>query len=597
VRGLASGFRKAQLGVLVEAARTFRPAFRRQTRPLVVALGFALLATGAELLKPWPIALLIDHVVLVDEAKTPRWDAAPETVAIVLALAVVLIAALSASFTMRATIITAEVGRKVTTRVRRQVFEHLHRLEMPYHVSSRTGDLLIRLMGDVNLLRDGLVTSWLALAERGALFVGMTVVLLVIDPWLALAALAPMPLLSISLRRSSRELRTTTRKQRRKEGNAAAFAMENLRQIRVVKAYAREGDTARRFAEHTGAGEKAAVKATRIAARMSWRTEVMSGLGLALVLYVGALRVQSGRLSPGDLIVATTYARLLFKPLRRISREGGRLAKASSGAERLLEVMREEPEPSGVGLGVEQLEGAITFRNVVCRYQGRAEALRGLTFDLAPGTFAVLSGASGSGKSTTLAVLLRLLRLDAGSVSVDGRPFERYELHSYRRCFAYVPQEIELFSGTIRDNILYGCPDATDEEVEEAARRALLDGVIASLPEGYDTTLGEDGATLSGGQSRRLMIARAAVSRASVLVLDEPLAGLDAESRVLVAAAVRQSAAGRTTLVVNHGPTEEFDPDVVLHIDGGQVVGSEDLRGRSSRSAALPGAEGPSSAL
>ncbi|MGA1439253.1 MAG: ABC transporter ATP-binding protein [Ilumatobacteraceae bacterium] len=583
---LPKSIRRIRFGVLLEALRTFRSAFVGQRGPLIGALLLALAATAAELLKPWPIKILFDEVLVVDDARPARWNLEPEQLAVIVAAVVLLIAVLHGVLTARAAVLTAEVGRKVTTRVRRQVFEHLHRLEMPYHVSARSGDLLIRLMGDVNLLRDGLVTSWLALAERGALFIGMAVVLLVIDPWLALAALAPMPLLAVRLRRSSRDLRKVTRRQRRKEGDAAAYAAETLRQVRVVKAYAREAETAQQFAQQTGSGEKAAVKAARIAARMSTLTEAMSGLGLALVLYVGAMRVRSGDMTAGDLVVATTYARMLFKPLRRVSREGGRLAKAGSGAERLLEVMREEPEVSGSGSEVTELAGTISFEDVTCRYDDSVDALRGLSFDLAAGTFAVVNGPSGSGKSTTLAVLLRLVSPTSGVVLLDGVPHDEYELRTYRRCFAYVPQEIELFSGTIRENILYGNPAATAAEVEEAAARALLRDLIESLPDGYDTLLGENGARLSGGQARRLMIARAAVSRASVLVLDEPLTGLDPDSRALVAAAVRHSAAGRTTLVVHHGDSDEFDPDVVLHIDQGRLLDA-DVVGRRDVVAAI----------
>jgi len=572
-RGLARliPFRRVRFGALWEASRTFRPALVGQRKTLLASLVLALAATAAELLKPWPIKVLFDEVLIVDEGARLRWNLSPDRFAAGLAASVAAIALVSATLNARASVLTAEASRKVTTRVRRDLFEHLHRLEMPYHVSARSGDLLVRLMGDVNLLRDGLVSSWLALAEQGALFIAMVVVLVIIDPWLALGALAPMPLLAFQLQRSSTTLRKVTRRQRRKEGDAAAFAAETLRQVRVVKAYAREAETAKRFAEQTGSGEKAAVKAARITARMSSLTETMSGLGLALVLYIGTRRVISGELTPGDLIVATTYARLLFKPLRRISREGGRLAKASSGAERLLEVMRQTPETSGDGREVEVFRGDVSFRDVTCRYDGATDALRGLSFDLSEGTFALMNGPSGSGKSTALAVLLRLTTPASGSVLIDGVDQREYELHSYRRSFAYVPQEIELFSGTIRENILYGCPDASDLKVEDAARRALLHDVIVMFPDGYETVLGENGARLSGGQARRLMIARAAISKGTVLVFDEPLAGLDPESRILVAAAVRSSAAGRTTIVVHHGESGGFEPDVVLHIEDGRL--------------------------
>jgi ATP-binding cassette, subfamily B, bacterial len=572
---LLASFRGVSFASLLEAYRTFRPALAGQGRGMRRALGLALAVTALELLRPWPTKVLFDQVLLPEPTDRGLWGLPPAVSVGLLAAAVAAVSLLAGWLTMRSVVVTAEVSRKVATRVRRRVFEHLHRLELPYHQSSQSGDLLVRVMGDVNLLRDALFSSWLALAERGALFVGMAVVLFLLDPVLAVCALLPLPALAFGLGRSSSRLRAATKKQRRREGDAAAFAVESLRQIHLVKAYAQEGDAARTFSEQVGAGERAGVKAARIAAQMGRLTESMTGIGLALVIFVGARRVLDGALTPGDLLVATSYARTLYKPLRRMSREGGRLAKASAGAERVLDVLRRQQEPAGLGLEVDRLDGEIVFCGVRYRYAGGKEALRGMTFELEPGTLAVLAGPNGSGKSTTLALLLRLYGRSSGYILLDGQPIEVYELRSLRRCFAYVPQGLQLFGGTVRENILYGRPDATDAEVEAAARAALFHDVVLSLPERYDTVLGEGGVGLSGGQARRLMLARAALRDASIVVLDEPLAGLDPESRALVSAAVRSIAAGRTTLVVSHGPSHELLPDVVLHLADGAVVRQE----------------------
>lgn len=572
---ILASFRKVSIRTLLEAYRTFRPALAGQRRGMVAALLFALGATALELARPWPTKVLFDRILLAPESDQSLGPLSPALSVAAIAVSVAAISLLAGWLTMRSTVLAAEVSRKVTTRVRRQVFEHLHRLDLPYHHESHSGDLLVRVMGDVNLLRDALFGSWLALAERGALFVGMAVVFYLLDPVLALCALLPLPLLAFGLGRSSNRLRTVTKKQRRREGDAAAYAVESLRQIHLVKAYARERDAARTFSEQVGAGERAGVKAARISAGMARLTEAMTGLGLALVVFVGAQRVLSGALTPGQLLVATAYAKTLYKPLRRISREGGRLAKASAGSERVLDVLRREPERSGFGIEADGLEGDIVFHRVRYRYPNGTEALRGISFSVAPGSLAVFAGANGSGKSTTLALLLRLLTRTEGFILIDGEPVEYYELHSYRRSFAYVPQELQLFGGTVRDNILYGRPAASDEDVEAAARMALVHDVIQSLPDGYDTVLHEDGGGLSGGQARRLMLARAALLDASILILDEPLAGLDPESRALVSAAVRSIAAGRTTLVVSHGPSHELDPDLVLHLEDGAVAAEQ----------------------
>lgn len=568
---LSSSFKGVSPGALREAYRTFRPTLRGQRRGLVAAFLASVGVTIFELLRPWPTKILFDQVLLADPGSGGVGPLGPEVAVLVLAGSVAAISGFSGLLGMWAAVKTAEVGRKVGTRARRQVFEHLHRLDLPFHLTARNGDLLVRLMGDVNLLRDALFASWLAIAERALLFFGVAVILFLLDPLLAVCALLPLPALAIGIGRSSRRLRDVTRKQRRKEGAAAAFASESLRQIHLVKAFSREREASEAFSEQVGLGERAGVKAARISARMSQLTELMTGGGLSLVLLVGALRVMRGHMTPGELLVATSYARTLYKPLRRISREGGRLSKATAATERLLDILRRKPEPAGVGLDVDDLRGEIIFVHARFRYPDGTVALDDMSFAVPEGSLAVLAGPNGSGKSTSLAVLLRLHQLDSGSVLVDGEAIGLYELHSYRRCFAYVPQGIQLFCGSVRDNILYGKPDASDDEIEAAARATFIHDDICAMPDGYDTLLGEEGARLSGGQARRLMLARAAVRDASVVILDEPLAGLDTEARHSVAAAVRSIGAGRTVLVVSHGPSEELSPDLVLHLGAGRV--------------------------
>lgn len=570
---LSRSVRGVSLDVFKEARRTFPDAFAGQRRSFVASLAFALGATGVELLKPWPTKVLFDSVLIPADG-APAWlGLSPVAGAAVLGAALVALSLVGGVLAMRSAVLTAEIARKVTVRIRQRVFEHLHRLDLPFHTSSRSGDLMVRLIGDVNLARDALVGSWLSFAESGALMIGMLAVLVVLDPLLALCAIAPLPLLAIHLGRSNRELRDVTRKQRRREGSAAAFATESLRQLRVVKAYSREHDAASEFGRMTGRGEKASMRATRITAQISLVSDVMSGLGLGLVLIVGTQRVVSGSLSPGELIVVTSYARTVFRPLRRMSREGGRLSKATTGTERVLEVMRLTPTDSSGTLSAEGVKGAISFVDVHCTYDGDTDALDGLRFDIPAGSRVIVEGSNGSGKSTMLAALLRLTPIESGTILLDGVPHDDYELASYRSTFAYVPQEIHLFGVSVRENIRYGRPDATEEEIVEAARVANFDEVIAVLPDGYDTMIGEGGATLSGGQARRLMLARAALRHASVLVLDEPLSGLDMAARELVAESVQRVSSGRTTIIVNHGGNEIFDPDIEITLAAGTLVG------------------------
>ncbi len=572
-----SPFRGVSLPTLREAATTFRPALAGQGWPLARIGGATLVMVILEVARPWPIKLVLDRILTT--GARPLWGLSTDGTLAVAVTATLLIPLLIGELTMRSAIGSAEVGRKVTQRVRRKVFEHLHRLDLPYHQASRSGDLLVRLMGDVNMVRDLLFASWLGLAERVILFTATAGVMLLLDPVLALVALAPIPLLALGLGRSSVRLKEMTRKQRRREGDAASFAAETLRQIRVVKAYAGERRATDQFSDEARSGERAGVKAVRVAARMARLSEALTGLGLAMVLLFGARRVMGGNGTAGDLVVFMSYARALYKPVRKVTGEGARLSKATACAERLLDVLR-IPAEGGEGNRAPRFRGDVTVTDVSLAYPGGRQALDGLSFEVSAGQMVVVTGANGSGKSSLLAVLLRLLVPDQGVVLVDGQPVTDLELSSYRSRIAYVPQDIQLFGASIRDNVLYGRPDATDEDLRAAITAAILDEVVDALPDGIDTVLSEAGGSLSGGQGRRLMLARAAVRDASILLLDEPFAGIDAPSRPLVAETIRRISRGRTTFVVSHDTPDELCPDVVLRLEHGRLAGRE---GRSAR--------------
>lgn len=572
-----AGFRELEGGELRRAIRAFRPALGGLWWRVGGAFLLSLLVTALELLKPWPLKVLFDGVLLPQGQGGGAGFAglSKEQTVGAAALAVLVISVLLALLSVWATTAAAGVGRRVTTRIRKQVFEHLHRLSFPFHQSSRTGDLLVRLMGDVNTVRDVLFGSWINLMGRGLTFVGTGVVMFLIDPFLGLIALAPLPVWLTRTRRSSRRLTAETRKQRRREGDAASFAAESLRQIRVVKAYAAEDRTTHAFARESRAGERSGLRAAKIAARMGATTEVLTGLGLALVMFTGTAMALAERITPGELLVFLSYARTLFKPLRGVSKEGIRLSKATACAGRLLEILDLPPEDSLAGDPAPRFRGDVRFDGVWVTHPGGVEALRGLSMRIPAGSLAMIAGPNGSGKSTALATLLRLVVPDEGIVTIDDVVVDCYRIDSFRGRFAYVPQDLQLFGGTVRENILYGRPEATEPEVEAAAASALLTDVVARLPEGLETTVGEAGSTLSGGEARRVMLARAALRHADVLLLDEPLAGLDPQARATVAAAIRRIAAGRTTIVVSHGHTGELEPDVVVRMQGGVVVEEE----------------------
>ncbi len=565
-----SPFKGVSLSTFREAARAFRPAISGQRRNLRGAILLTVSVAAVKLLQPWPLKFVLDAVVR--RGGEGPFGLSPRGTVAAAAVLTVAVAGLSGILGLRLAKRGAQVARDLTVGIRRQVFEHLHRLAIPFHGGQRTGELLTRLMGDVNMVRDTLFMLWLRVLEAVLLFIAMAVVMFVIDPLLALVALLPLPGIAIALPRSSRKLKEATRKQRRRQGQAAARAAESLRQIRLVKAYAAETRATEEFARDSRAGEKAGVQAARIAAQMDRVTNILTGLGLAAVLLVGARRAFVGAVTVGDLVIFLTYVRRLYRPLATVSEAGVRTGRATAGAERLLEVLREPPEDNSVGLAAPEFNGDITLEEVHFTYPGGAEALKGVSVTVPAGAVVVLTGPNGAGKSTLISLLLRLIEPTKGRVLIDGEPIQEFQLSTYRLRFAYVPQQVQLFGATVRENILYGRPDANEEQMREATRMALLDEVVARLPNGYDSMLGEGGETLSGGEARRLTIARAALREARLLLLDEPVAGLDPAARDVVARAIRQVAAGRTTIVVSHEAAAGFDPDLVLRLEDGRLA-------------------------
>ncbi|MCA9322280.1 MAG: ABC transporter ATP-binding protein, partial [Planctomycetes bacterium] len=497
-------------------------------RPLLV--GGALATAGLtvfELLRPWPLKLVVDHVLTKQGGIAPGPLAAlsDRTLLWLAAGTLLLIPLVIGWLSLLAQVALAQVGRKVTTRVRRQVCEHLQLLPLGFHHGAETGDLLVRILGDVNMVRDILFSGWIALLQRLFLFLGTLALMLWIEPMLALVALIPLPLIAMSARRSGGRMKAAVKKQRKKEGGAAALASELMRQIRVVKAYGAEERGARLFSGIARSGEKAGVVATRIGAAAAWKAEVVTGVGLATVLLVGATRAQVGLLTIGNLLVMLSYTRALYKPLRKGTTDSVKLAKAAACADRLFEVLDLPEEKKDQGIEAPRFRGHLQFEQVSHRYDSRRPALNELSFEVLPGRLCVLAGPNGSGKSTTLALLMRLFDAQSGSISIDGVDHRAFSLASLRGQFAYVPQDDLLFAGSIRENILFGRPDASDVDIDRAVDQSLVRDFVDRFPDGLDTKVGEDGVRLSGGQKRRISLARAALRDASILLLDEPLEG------------------------------------------------------------------------
>jgi ATP-binding cassette, subfamily B, bacterial len=549
-------------------------------RSLTLAALATLGSTLAALLAPWPLKVIFDQVLLdkplpgSQSFLAPVLDAGSGLALGALAAAMIVLALIRSGCLYTQLYLTTRIGYAVMRAIQRALFAHLQRLSLSFHARARSGELLTRVTSDAAGLRD-VIGSYAvpAFGDSVTLF-GMFVVMALLDWRLALVPLVTFPILYLGLRRLYRQTKATTSRQRKGEGRMAARIGEVLSAVSLVQAYGRERYEDDRLAAESERTMRESIKAARLEAANSRTVEAVSAVATAAVVVVGSLRVRSGDLTPGDLLVFTGYLSSMYRPVRNLAKASSKLSRATISAERIGALLELEPDvrddPAAQEPG--RLRGAIRFDDVAFGYEEGRRVLDGVSFDVRAGSRVALVGPSGAGKSTIAALLMRLYDPVAGRVKIDGRDLRSYRVGSLRRQIALVPQASIVFGASVRENIAYGRPGATDEEIEAAARAANAHGFVTALPDGYDTVLGERGASLSGGQARRLAIARAIVRDASVLILDEPMTGLDGESETAVRQALDRVMAGRTCITITHDLRACADADEVLVVEGGRIV-------------------------
>jgi ATP-binding cassette, subfamily B, bacterial len=588
-RFVASGRRWPQLVFRAPAFRVGWPGLwrtvRRFRRPLLkrwqlVAASLASLVAevGLRLLEPWPLKIVFDHVFAVGGATQTaplgldRLDPMALVAACSLGLLLVTVGRAAASY--GSTVGFAVVGNRVLADVRSEVYRHLQRLSLGYHSRAKQGDLVVRVINDVGMLKEVVVTAFLPLLGNVLVLLGMFAVMLWLDWQLAVSLLLVLPLFWLRSSTVGQRIQEVARVQRKREGVMAATAAESLGSIRAVQALALEASFEGAFEGQNRKSIKEDVKAKRLAAGLERSFDVLIALATSIVLFAGTRSVLSGTTTPGDLLVFLAYLKHVFNPLRNFAKYTGRLSKASAAGLRILDVLEEVPDVQDRpnALPAPALRGRISFEQVRFGYGGTTDALRDVSFTIRPGQWAAVTGASGGGKSTLISLILRLYDPTEGSVLIDGRDVRDYRLASLRGQISVVLQDDLLFGSSIADNIRVGRPDASRDEVCEAAELARAHDFVRRMPQGYETVIGERGVTLSGGQRRRLALARAALRRAPVLLLDEPTSGLDEESERDVIDSIVKMASGTTTVLVTHNLQLAARADVVLCLEDGQLV-------------------------
>ncbi len=537
-------------------------------------------ATGAELLKPWPLKIILDHVILdkplphVLRALEGMLPQGRMPLLLEASAAIVLIALAGGLFSYFQIFITSSIGYRMVYALRRELFTHLQTLSLAFHNRARSGDLLTKIAGDTNTLKDVFADSMLKFASYVLTVLGMLVILVAIDWKIGAIALGTLPFLCYSLFHLYRKTKLSVKTQKRQEGQVASRMNEVLSAIPLVQAFARERYEAEQFDLVTEETLRESIRVARLEAAATRSSEIITALGTAAAVLFGAVQVLRGHMLPGDLVLVVGYLTNMYKPIRQLAKLSTDFSKAMASAERISEILEIEPDiqdrPDAIAAA--GLKGTIEFRGVSFDYGDGRDVLRDISFKVSPGERLALVGVSGAGKSTTVSLILRLYEAQRGTILVDGVDIRQYKRASLRRHIGLVLQQSILFGATVRENIAYGKPKASLEQIEAAARAANADEFIRSLEHGYDTVLGERGATLSGGQRQRIAFARALIRDAPILILDEPMTGLDVESEAKVREALDRLMAGKTCIIITHDLQSVSDANQVLVLDAGRIA-------------------------
>ena len=561
--------------------RHFVPLLRPFRWKLVVAVTAMVLDASINVFRPWPLKVVIDRVLSHRPSRVPflrAWlDTAPFDRLEVLygaCAAMLLIAVTTGLLTYYITRSMGDLAHDFVFAIRRDLFAHLQRLSLRFHDRQRTGDLITRLTSDTQAIQEMIANGITVLGTNACLLVGMLTLMFWLDWAFALVSLTVAPLLFWTVLRFKRRIKFASRRARASTGQLASLAQETLESIRIVQGLAQEEQQDERFQVRSASHHQANLEIVRYQARVVPLVDVFASIGTAIVMWYGATRVLSGVLTTGDVVLFFAYVTNLYSPMKGLARSSYLFTKASVGAERIAEVMsiRSDVTDREGAREASQLKGEIEFRDVSFEYETGRAVLSHIDLKIAQGEKVAIVGATGAGKSTLVGLLPRFYDGCAGEVRIDGNDIRNYSLRSLREQISLVLQDSLLFSGTIRENIAFGRPGASDEQIAAAAVTANADEFIQGLPEGYETLVAERGTTLSGGQKQRIAIARAILRDAPILILDEPTTGLDAVAEQIVMDALERAVAGRTTLIIAHRLTTVRLADRIVVLHRGQIV-------------------------
>ena len=541
--------------------------------PTLLGLALSLVGIAVNLLKPWPVKVMVDQILPPNSVFREAHANWPSYI-LPLCLALVGLQVLWGLINLLTSYIFVKAGLQALLKLRTDLYSYLQSLSLKYHDARRSADSSFRVAYDSQAIQTIYNKGFTNIFGSVVTLLGIFCIMLRLDWQLTLLSLGIVPLIVGAIYFFAHRIRTESTSIQEQDSALLTQAQEGLSSIRMVAAFGREDFEVSQFHQRAQRSLRANLKLTLTNVQSALVITTLMGIGTAAMWYLGTLHVLAGSLTLGSLILFSSYLVMLYQPLQELTYTAWAMEGATAGAQRCFEVLDREDDvrDAADAIAITHTEAAITFENVRFGYNDAQPVLEGIDLAIAPNQIVALVGGTGAGKSTLLSLVPRFYDPTAGVVRLDGRDLREITKKSLRDKIAIVLQDTLLFSTTIRENIAYGRPNASDEEICEAARRAQADDFIRRLPNEYNSPVGERGGHLSVGQRQRIGIARAFLKNAPILLLDEPTSALDPTTEAAIMETIKELMHGRTTLIVTHRLATIHNVDKIVVLEHGRVI-------------------------